>query len=256
MAPVPTMGFATTTGSGAVGARGAPGMAAGASTGLAAGRRRPNSRARGRSRGPTVQEQQCAWPGGIACGRAWSHGDRAASIAIAPESDKWNSVTIHAKFTRTSREIRESACLTESEAFANVQHSVAKLARTSREYGVEDNAYLTFTPAGRCPRPFLGLVCPLPLRHSVEQLPGGGRARGGQCSPKCPSHLHVPVRRIPLHDLHLVRPIPHQDFPRVHDDGGDVVGGAAQEHGVVCAHGGVWLHLGGAEDVLHHVPGG
>ena len=34
------------------------------------------------------------------------------------------------------------------------------------------------------------------------------------------------------------------------------MGGAAQEQGVVCAHGGAWLHLGGAEDVIHHIPVG
>ena len=150
------------------------------------GRRRPTSRARPGSRGglcPTVQEHQCARPGGIACGRAWLHGDREASSAMAPENDmKGNSVTIHAKFARNSCEICESACLTEYEAFANAQHNLAKFARTSREYGVEDNGYVTFTRAGHCPRPFLALLCPLPRRLSV------------QYSPKCPRHLHVPVR--------------------------------------------------------------
>ena len=39
--------------------------------------------------------------GRIACGRAWPHGDRAASSAIALENEvKRNSVTIHAKFAQ------------------------------------------------------------------------------------------------------------------------------------------------------------
>ena len=76
--------------------------------------------ARRRSRGqlcPTVPEHQCARPGRIACGRAWPHGDRAASSAIAPENErKWNSVTIHAKFARNLREIR--VCMPSSSAGA------------------------------------------------------------------------------------------------------------------------------------------
>ena len=32
--------------------------------------------------------------------------------------------------------------------------------------------------------------------------------------------------------------------------------GAAEEQGMVCAHRGAWLHLGGAEDVVHHLPAG
>ena len=32
--------------------------------------------------------------------------------------------------------------------------------------------------------------------------------------------------------------------------------GAGEEQGMVCAHRGAWLHLGGAEDVVHHVPVG
>ena len=95
---------------------------------------------------------------------------------------------------RTSRQIRESACLTESEAFANAQHNVANFARNSHEYGVEDNAYLTLTRTGHRPRPFLGLLCPLPRRLSVEQPLGGGRACGGQYSPKCPRHVRLPFR--------------------------------------------------------------
>ena len=42
-----------------------------------------------------------------------------SASGIAPENDKWNSVTIHAKLARTSREFREFACLIKSEAFAN-----------------------------------------------------------------------------------------------------------------------------------------
>ena len=107
---------------------------------------------------------------------------------------KGNNVPIHAKFARTWREIRESACLAESEAFANAQHNVANFRQTSREYGVEDNAYLTFTRLGQRPGPFLGLLCPLPRRLIVERLPGGCKACGGHYSLKCPRHLHVAVR--------------------------------------------------------------
>ena len=126
MAPVPATGLATTTASG-VGVQGGLGEWP---PGRLWGWRRPNSRAGRRSRGrlcPTVQEHYCARRAGIAGGRAWTHGDRAASSAIASENKmKWNSVTIHAKFAPISREIRESACLTECEAFANAQHNVAK----------------------------------------------------------------------------------------------------------------------------------
>ena len=106
--------------------------------------------------------------------RAWPHRDRAANNAIAPENDKWNSVIIHAKFARTSREIRESACLTESEAFANAQRSVSKFARTSREFGVEDNAYLTF----RRSRSLSTSLCWTPLCASNRAQRGAAAERG------------------------------------------------------------------------------
>ena len=142
------------------------------------------------------------------------------------------------------------------ECEAHICQLRAKFTRTSREYGVENNAYLTFTRAGHIPRPLLGLLRPPPLWHSVQQPPGGGRGRGGQRSPKCPRHIRVPVRRVRLHHLHLVRPVPQEDFPLAHGDGGDAVRGAGEEQGMVCAHRGAWLHLRGAADVVHHVPVG
>ena len=111
MAPVPATGFATTT-SGTVGAGGAAGRTAGmagASSWVAADVAPAELEGTSKVTWAVVEEHRCARPGGIAWARAWPHRDRAASSAIAPENDKWNSVTIHAKFARNSREVRESA---------------------------------------------------------------------------------------------------------------------------------------------------
>ena len=116
------------------------------------------------------------------------------------------SCEIRTQFARTSRENRQCA-------YSNAKHTVANFAGISREYGVENNAYLTCRRAGHSPRPLLGLLRPLRLWHSVQQPPGGGRAPGGQRSPKCPCHLRVPVRRVRLHHLHLIRPVPHEISP-------------------------------------------
>ena len=156
---------------------------------------------------------------------------------------KWKGIV--QLFMPNSGELRAKFVNLHASANSKMWRMHSTMSRTSRQYGVENDAYLTFTREGHRPRPFLGLLCSLPRRLRMEQPPGGGTARGGQYSPKRPRHLQVPVRCISLQDLHLVRPIPHQDVRRVHDDGGDVVGERERNMGCCVHTGGAWHHLGG-----------